>query len=314
MKKLLLLLAATPAFLAGQSIPNPGFETWVSNSESPHTYQTPQGWITGDIIQSSFSNLFGDPAYVSNTVSQVSSAHGGSSAVQMTVAQSNEGDTVAGIIYSVASANTVISSAFNGTPAMGFPYTTRSANLTGYYKLTRMGGDTAGAAICFTKWNTATQMRDTVALVNLFPVLTSASSWTSFTIPVNYLTSEYPDTAFIAFGISSATPHMGTTFTIDDIAFSGTVPAGIDEQHADNSLVSLFPNPFSDQATLDISKLNIDHARLEIYDMLGNKVRVMDDITGDKVVIDREGLPSGVYFYYLMNGNALAAEGKISVQ
>lgn len=74
------------------------------------------------------------------------------------------------------------------------------------------------------------------------------------------------------------------------------------------------PNPFVDQATLKLSNAQITNGKLEIYDVLGNKVRQVENLSGSSFIISREGLPAGIYFYTLIAENALIATGKLSVE
>lgn len=315
MKKFTLLFASCcfSALSFAQTLPNPGFETWVNNSESPHTYSVPQGWITVDVLESWLYDAFGDPTYVVNSVTQVGSAHGGTKAIQMSVVISNQGDTIGGSVYSEPSANNFFAVGFGGPGAIGFPYTTRSANLTGWRKCNLLGGDTAGMIIILTKWNTATSTRDTLVDIENFYFTTSAAAWTSFSIPLTYSSGLTPDTCLIGAGIQATTLHPGTTFTLDDLAFTGTV-SGISELRNDQSLFSIFPNPFNSEATLRFNNVKLNNAALEIYDVLGNKVRVMENLNGEDVILNREGLKDGMYFYSLVNEGEIIATGKLSVQ
>ena len=313
MKKITLFFATTfiSAISFAQTIPAPGFETWANNVESPHTYSVPQNWISGDVLQSYIPNLFGNATYVVNAVTQVGSAHGGSFAVQMAVVQSNAGDTIAGSIFSEPSATNFFNVAFGGPGAMGFPYSTRSANLTGFRKFSSVGGDSTTVGVIMTKWNTITNTRDTLVNTQNY-YITNAAAWTSFSLPLTYSSGLTPDTCFIAAGIVATTPHPGTIFTLDDLAFTGLI--GMEEQHSNLAIVSVFPNPFSNKATLSFSNVILKNASLEIFDVLGNKVRVMSDLNGENITINREGLNEGIYLYNLVNEGEIIATGKLSVQ
>jgi hypothetical protein len=316
MRKITLLFITIfiRAISFAQTIPNAGFETWVNNSESPQTYAVPQGWITIDAIQTELYYLFlGDSTYAVHSVTQVGSAHGGSAAVQMRVIASNEGDTVAGAIFSEPSAIDFLNSAF-GSGSIGYGFASRPANLTGFRKFTIVGGDTAIVGVVMTKWNTSTNSRDTVVNNQNYYFTTGAAAWTSFSIPLTYLYNEYPDTCVIVAGITSDRPHIGTLFTLDDLAFTGNVPIGINEQSTKNAFVSVAPNPFNNETTLSFHDVQLNHASLEVYDVLGNKVRVMNDLNGDNVIFNRDGLSDGIYFYNLVNGNEVIATGKLSIQ
>ncbi|MBI3510328.1 MAG: T9SS type A sorting domain-containing protein [Bacteroidetes bacterium] len=314
MKKTLLSISS---FLfcasAFAQISNPGFETWVNNNESPHTYLVPQGWITTDVIQSYFNNLFGNPTYVVNTTAQTTNSHSGTYAVQMSVAVSNAGDTVMGAVISDPSATNVVNVALGGGGAMGYAFNQRPANLTGFRKLAIAGGDSAAVAVIFTKWNSVTGTRDTIVNLQNYYFGTAAAAWTSFSIPLPYLSGLTPDTAVIFAGVYSTNTagHVGTVFTIDDLAFTGV--AGVEEQTA-NSSVNIFPNPFSDQTTFHFNDMQLKNATLIIYDATGNKVREVEQLNGDTFVMDREGLAGGMYFYNITSENAVIAKGKLSVE
>ena len=315
MKKFTLFFAALLMgfFSFAQTIPNAGFETWINNNETNTTYQVPQHWITSDVFDTEINKLFGDSTYVVHAVSQVGSAHGGQYAVQMAVVVSNQGDTESGAIYSLDSAVVFAMSAFGSGKMCGFPCATRPANLTGYFKFNRVGGDTAGILMMMTKWNTTTQRRDTLNNIT-YDITSNASGWTMFSVPITYAYGENPDTVLIGAGIANSHQHIGTLFTVDDFAFTGNVAIGINEQQKNAATVTVFPNPFNDEATLNITNIQLKKATLEIYDVLGNRVRVMENISGNNIIINREGLNDGIYFYHLINDNAIVATGKMSIQ
>jgi hypothetical protein len=309
MKKFIFFTALTiTCFSASaQSVQNPGFETWVPNNETGHTYQMPQHFVTGDIITTFFQELFGNTGYVVNSVTQTGVAHAGNYAVQMGVAISNFGDTVAGSIFYSNS----VSDLFDGG---GLAFTQRPANFTGWKKWNRVGTDTAGLFLMMTKWNPATQSRDTVAYEDDFYLTTSATSWSQFTVPITYLMNVYPDTIMVGAANISTHPHMGSVLTVDDFAFSGSVPIGMNEIAATVISSVVMPNPFNEHATLHLIDLQVNNATLEVYDVLGNKVRQSGDLSGSNFLISREGLPAGIYFYRLREENALIATGKFSVE
>ncbi|CAN5839718.1 hypothetical protein BH11BAC7_BH11BAC7_00910 [soil metagenome] len=308
MKKItfLIALSITCISASAQTVLNPGFETWIPNTETSHTYQVPQRWISSAVILTFFNDLFGNPGYVVNNVSQSSPAHNGSYAVQMSVAVSNYGDTSAGYIAYGNSLDDVL----NGG---GFPLSTRPANLTGWKKWVRIGGDSASVYVVMSKWNAATQSRDTVGVGEIF-ITSPSTSYTTFSVPINYVMNVMPDTVFIGIGNLSTVPHIGSVLTVDDLAFSGNVPIGINENNAATTAVVVMPNPFNEQATLNLKGAQISNGKMELYDVLGNKVREMENLSGSNFIISREGLPAGIYFYTLSEENTLIATGKLSVE
>lgn len=314
MKKITLFIAfaITTISAFAQTILNPGFETWVSNSEATTTYQMPEHWVTHDVVLSYLNEQFGNPGYAVNSVTQVA-GHSGNDAVQMGVGISTYGDTVSGGIFYCDSAIKVLEVLMGGGEMLGFPCTGRPANFTGWYKWNNVGNDSAQILFVLTKWNSTNQSRDTIGGA-LLDFQASVTPWTSFTMPVGYSMNVYPDTAFIYAANNSTRPSIGSLFTIDDLAFTGTAPIGINETVAPSHSAVVMPNPFNDQATLSLKDAQISNGKMEIYDVLGNKVRHVENLSGNNFIISREGLPAGIYFYTLSEENALIATGKISVE
>ncbi len=84
-------------------------------------------------------------------------------------------------------------------------------------------------------------------------------------------------------------------------------------QHSEKVNVKLFPNPFSEKATL---LLDIDFAEnlsLEIYDFQGKMLRSIQNISAKRIEIDRKGLTSGNYFYALRSDGKIIYSGRFSL-
>ncbi len=75
---------------------------------------------------------------------------------------------------------------------------------------------------------------------------------------------------------------------------------------------TLVPNPFNSTARLSFG-LSINEGQLVIYDILGNKVRTYRHIYGDHSTIERDGLPTGMYFYELKSKEGIRATGKMQI-
>ncbi|HXB12599.1 MAG TPA: hypothetical protein VNZ45_11465, partial [Bacteroidia bacterium] len=133
MKKLTLLAAGLLNSLLGFSqIPNPGFETWYTETESPTHYLVPQHWISTDQFNNYINN-----AYTGTALTRTASSHSGSFAAQMQVVASG-GDTIAGALFSCDSASQIIAYSFTGKMA-GFSCSIRPQSLQGYYKFNGTG-------------------------------------------------------------------------------------------------------------------------------------------------------------------------------
>ncbi|MHB8260286.1 MAG: T9SS type A sorting domain-containing protein [Bacteroidia bacterium] len=282
MKKITTLLALAVCLNGWAQIPNSGFETWVTNTETPQHYLVPQNWVTIDMVYNSFNS-----SYTVSSVVRTTQSHSGAYAVLMQTAIGG-GDTVGGSLYSCNSlANFGFPSGY-----YGFPYTARPAFFQGYYKFTSVGGDVAVAFATLTKWNTATHKRDTVAEC-YFEATVNATSYTQFSIPLTYILNEYPDTAYIQTGVflyGGGSTHIGTQFYLDDLGFSGSVPLGI-EQYAGSNAVSIYPNP--NNGSFVIEPNNATKQTMQVYDVNGKMV--LSQILNSKTTIDANSLNEGVY-------------------
>ena len=75
------------------------------------------------------------------------------------------------------------------------------------------------------------------------------------------------------------------------------------------SLAQNFPNPFNPNTTITFALKNTEHATVEVYNLLGQKVATLFDgiaTSGDRVtlVFNATNLPSGVYLYTLRSASS----------
>ncbi|MHB8261162.1 MAG: T9SS type A sorting domain-containing protein [Bacteroidia bacterium] len=290
MKKIVCIAFVLFVMSSKAQIPNSGFETWVTNTETPQHYLVPQNWVTIDMDYS-----FGNPSNAIYSVVRTTQSHSGTYAVLMQTATNANGDTIWGGLFSCNSL-----ADFNNTD-YGFPFTARPAFFQGYYKFTSVGGDVALAFVTLTKWNTATHKQDTIAQA-YFGATVNATSYTQFSIPLAYsLNNEYPDTAQIQTGIgfTGNGAHMGTLFYLDDLGFSGSVPLGIQQFANNNEQVSIYPNPAKEIINVELGIMN-ETATLQITDMLGNTVKQFI-IYNSAFQISTVDLAEGVYQFIIHN-------------
>ncbi|HKR05163.1 MAG TPA: T9SS type A sorting domain-containing protein [Bacteroidia bacterium] len=84
------------------------------------------------------------------------------------------------------------------------------------------------------------------------------------------------------------------------------------EEAASPMSVNLFPNPFHSSATIIIEK-NFLNATFVIYDPTGQEVMKLKSITAQKIILNRNNLPAGIYFYKLAAENKFITAGKFIV-
>jgi hypothetical protein len=79
-----------------------------------------------------------------------------------------------------------------------------------------------------------------------------------------------------------------------------------------NTQIKLYPNPFQQQATLQIEGLDYDKLQLQIFDVTGRIVQEKN--TADKeIIIHKNKLPAGLYFYKLWADERAAGTGKFTI-
>jgi hypothetical protein len=86
--------------------------------------------------------------------------------------------------------------------------------------------------------------------------------------------------------------------------------AGIEEHNKD--LISIFPNPFSTQTTLQTDKF-LKNASLTVYNTFGQAVQQIENIEGQTIVFPRNNLPSGMYFIHLLQDNKIISFNKFVI-
>jgi hypothetical protein len=74
----------------------------------------------------------------------------------------------------------------------------------------------------------------------------------------------------------------------------------------------LKPHPFSTQTILQTSE-NLKNAVLFLYNSNGQLQREHLQISGNNIMIDRENLTAGLYFYNIIQDNAMVLNGKMLI-
>ncbi|MBL7888747.1 MAG: T9SS type A sorting domain-containing protein [Bacteroidia bacterium] len=104
---------------------------------------------------------------------------------------------------------------------------------------------------------------------------------------------------------------FSSSLTQTTILTFNSCPVGINEQVENNS-ISIYPNPFADQAVLSSNKA-FNNASIRIHNVLGQYVKTIEQVNGNEVVIEKEGLEEGVYFVQVVENNILLEITKIII-
>lgn len=76
----------------------------------------------------------------------------------------------------------------------------------------------------------------------------------------------------------------------------------------------LYPNPVTQLSTLEFKNPSKLNCTFTLYDLRGQIVKTIINITGEKTEIDRENLLSGLYFFQLSNDKQIIATGKLTIE
>jgi FtsP/CotA-like multicopper oxidase with cupredoxin domain len=77
--------------------------------------------------------------------------------------------------------------------------------------------------------------------------------------------------------------------------------------------VNLFPNPFSEKATLVLEGDLVENFSLEIYNIQGKRLQTDININGNVAEINRSNLNAGIYFYQILSKGKILSQGKITI-
>jgi hypothetical protein len=257
---------------AQNPIPNPGFENW--------TMGNPDGWYTSNA-----------PGF--NAITQSSTAHSGVSAMR--------GEVLNGGGFPIPPY------AYTGSQLdPGFSVSQRYSRLTGYYQFSpASANDSLSISVAMVKDGIG------IGAGNLF-IHNPASSYMQFSADIVYGPTDVPDTCVIYVTILSSTglPTVGSTFLLDDLAFSVTSDI---RKKEDANLVQEFqlkqnyPNPFNPTTNIEFSIPKLSNVKLIIYNQLGQTVATLvnERLSAGNYSVDwnAEGFPSGVYFYRITAGD-----------
>jgi len=89
------------------------------------------------------------------------------------------------------------------------------------------------------------------------------------------------------------------------------------EIYSTNLDVKVYPNPFTATTTFEIrTSEKFSTLRLEIYNVIGEKIKVLEDLKESRFILDRSKMANGIYIYKLTNqvGNTIIASGKLIVR
>lgn len=287
MKKQLLVLTtlilSITSFSFAQNLENGDFEdiqsiTRMNPNNDPFTYDSIGSyWVTGDEIKRDIA-LTPDPGPFCKDTSW---AHSGNHALLMRTMDLAGviGTGNAGIgVYEFDNTNP-----FNSVK-IGTPFPHRPDKLTGYYAFQSVAGDSCWIALFFSKWNTSTNKRDTLAFSEFVSnQSTGFSAYTQFELPINFINSDIPDTMGIlmcsskgGYEVFPPVGQPGTTLIVDSLTFYYN-NAGINELQDDFILFQTN----EDNINLSVKDALKESASVKVFDASGKLIESRELTQGD---------------------------------
>jgi hypothetical protein len=315
MKKLVLL---TAVFLIGLNffsyaqliLPNGDFESWTHNAK--WGYDEPTGGFF-----STLNKLDTIPTPPGVTVFKCDTAHAGSYSAKC-VTQKIEimNILIPGVIGTIK-INWATNAAILGLP---YKWSVLPQRFQGYYQAYPLNGDSTGAILLLSKWNTSTKKRDTLAYNRLI-FHGIISSWTKFDTAVVYRDNTVmPDSitllllscgGYNASNMFGSVGQVGSVALFDDVTLTGLPPYGIAETHHNSIDLSLSPNPSSEYINIKLEQTYRDGV-FEIYDTQGRRTGQFE-MTGLTCHINVGNLVPGVYHYRFMSANEVLNSGSFII-
>ncbi len=270
------------AFNSNAQLLNGSFENWTNNG----TFSDPDHWYSYNYVTTNFGVLNCEEGTPGNP---------GAKYVKLTSRNIPGIGVLPGNLTSGEYDNST------GIYLIGFPFNQRPASFTGSWQYVPGSGDQGYVYIYLFKWNTATQTQDIVSLTT-YDLIGSEVNWTNFDIPLDYFSSDVPDTCSIIFsssGAGSGTIVDGSYLYIDNLAFAGT-SAGIINTNAQD-FVQIFPNPAKQFVYVVQNNPSLE-TKYVITSIDGKKVQE-GTITGTKAKLELNNISKGIYLLQLTNDN-----------
>ncbi|MCH8318839.1 MAG: T9SS type A sorting domain-containing protein [Bacteroidetes bacterium] len=98
------------------------------------------------------------------------------------------------------------------------------------------------------------------------------------------------------------------------ICIGDTITTYVPITYDETISIHVYPNPFNSTTIFEIRGIYEDKPlTFELYNIIGEQVRVISDITFPKFIISRENLPGGIYIYKINSNNGLIGAGKLVI-
>lgn len=81
-----------------------------------------------------------------------------------------------------------------------------------------------------------------------------------------------------------------------------------------NDIASVSPNPFNSTASIHITGQPLQDAILHVYDITGREVNAINNLKGNEILLQRNDLHTGLYFFTITQKGIPCAAGKMIIE
>jgi len=100
-------------------------------------------------------------------------------------------------------------------------------------------------------------------------------------------------------------------YQIARFAYMKRNDAGINNLFNDKNDFNIVPNPFNNEAKINIESINNEkNISMFIYDVTGRQILIIKNISSDNNTIKRNELPDGIYSYKIISDKYFYGSGK----
>ena len=193
---------------------------------------------------------------------------------------------------------------------LGKPFTARPTALKGFHKYAPVKGDSAAIEV----W---VQKNGTVLGRGKQIITEAVPNWSMFSVPIAYESNETPDTIVIIFAASGnydfssietlmkCKGQTGSALYLDNIEYE--YPEGIKEFLTPEIKLSVYPNPSTEQVSIQIAKETT--GTVIIYDYLSRKIGEYP-IHGTQTTIAISDYATGSYLINIVENDRVITTGR----
>ena len=264
-----------------QTIPNGGFESWVTAAGT--NPDLPAGWKSASIFPG---------------IHKSTDAHGGNLALKMSVAQYFTGAGAGDINYGFTVPTTTVSPLF----------------YTFWAKVHISGTDKFNVSADFTMPPSTFLVTEIPYGLNSLTSTNNTTVWKQFSFGLQGSGATPYDSIGLRFTFYPAL-DTSSYVIVDDLAFSAH-PASVSDVNEELTMEQAYPNPASSLETIDYSIKESQHVTMDIFDVSGKRINTVineNQSSGRyKAEIDIRDYSNGLY-YLVLQANGRTYTQKMAV-